>query len=435
MQPKNPRTLLIRVLSLILAFPFPGTAFSQAPANLPSNPSFTLNQSVQTLEWEKKDYETVYRTDLVPDTCYRSEVQGYRSECHTEYDRQCHTELNQQCGFRHYPVCNNVPRTVCSPRQVCQRGMFLESLALATTGGLQVPAPSGGPGHPPRPGGPRPLPGGAGNGGGYPHPPVCHTQTQCTTVYDRVCHHEQRYECWNNPQTYCRDIPRQACTQVPNIVQVPYACTKPVQVAIGQNLKLQTNVRLTAIFDNFSEVGPLSDTLTARLEGNEIRLSGSSDRVLYQVANQSFTEQRISENARILNVELHLRVLPLERLNAFSSIEIRNGRIFEDRIEFDLSKAPEIPFRGHLKLTRHRALAHELEIVDADFDSTRLGGQGMTQVLPLRTFGAGPLKEKRHKARLRLTLDGDFLRQGAVNPSVLTGIRNLPVEGSFEASL
>jgi hypothetical protein len=222
---------------------------------------------------------------------------------------------------------------------------------------------------------------------------------------------------------------------VPNIVQVPYACTKPVQVAIGQNLKLRTQARITILSDNFNEVGPLSDTLSARLEGNEIRLSGSSERVLYQVVGQSFTEQRISENERILSVELHLRALPVEKLNAFSSMQIRNGRIHRDRIEFGLSGDPGMPFRGHLKLTRHRALARELEIVDADFDSAVLRGQAPGFELPLRTFGAGPLKEKRHTAHLRLTLDGEYLRKGAVNPSVLTGIRNLPVEASFETSL
>ena len=120
--------LMIRAMIFSLIFPITLSARAQGiGASVP----FTLNQSVQTIELEKKDYETVYRTDLVPDTCYRSETQGYRPECHTEYHRQCHTELNQQCGFRSYPVCNTVPRTVCTPRQVCRRGESKKALREA----------------------------------------------------------------------------------------------------------------------------------------------------------------------------------------------------------------------------------------------------------------------------------------------------------------
>jgi hypothetical protein len=445
--------LMIRAMIFSLIFPITLSARAQGiGASVP----FTLNQSVQTIELEKKDYETVYRTDLVPDTCYRSETQGYRPECHTEYHRQCHTELNQQCGFRSYPVCNTVPRTVCTPRQVCRRGLLLESLseslAVNTTGGPGRPRPGA---AGPRPGaaGPRPGSGGGsgggttggygggGHGGGSGRPPstICHTETSCQTVYDRVCRNVQRYECWSHPQTFCQDIPRQACIQVPNVVQVPYSCMKPVQVAVGQNLKLQTNARITVYFDSFDETGPLQDNLTARLEGNEIRLSVASEQVLYQVANQSFREQRISETARILEVEIHIRAITTEKLNAFSSVELRNGRIFADRIEFSLSRLPGVPFRGHLRLTRHRALANALTIVDSVFDPSALSnateGPGDSFLLPLRTFGAGPLKEKRHTAGIRLTLDGDALRKGAVNPSILSGIRNLPVEATFETSL
>jgi hypothetical protein len=426
------------MIQALIFSPIFSLTLSARAQNIGSSGPFTLNQAVQTIELEQKDYETVYRTDFVPDTCYRSETQGYRSECHTEYDRQCHTELNQQCGFRFYPVCNTVPRRVCTNRQVCQRGLFLESLSESAAANT-----TGGPGRP-IPGGPRPGNGGGSGGGstgGSGHPPstICRTENSCQTVYDRVCRNEQRYECWSHPQTYCQNIPRQVCVQVPNIVQVPYSCMKPVQVAIGQNLKLQTNARITVYFDSFSETGPLPDSLTARLEGNQILLAATSDQVLYQVASQSFREQRISETARILEVEIHVRATTAEKLNAFSSIELRNGRVFMDRIEFDLSKVPAVPFRGHLNLTRHRALASALTVVDSGFDSNTLSnapsGQGSTFVLPLRIFGAGPLKSKRHIARIRLTLDGEALRKGAVNPSILSGIRNQPVEATFETSL
>jgi hypothetical protein len=385
---------MLPILTLILCLTFLSPASAEVSA-----PSFTLSQAVQTLELEKKDYETLYRTDLVPDTCYRSETQGYRSQCHTEYDRQCHTELNQQCGFRYYPVCHTAPRSVCTPRQICHRGS------------------------------------GGGTTGGGNRPPVCRTETQCQTVYDRVCRNEQRYECWSHPQTYCNQVPRPVCNQVPNIVQVPYSCTKPVQVAIGQNLRLQTNARVSVHFENFNEIGPLSDTLFARLEGNEVRLSGSSERVLYRVVRQSFTEQRISENARILEVDLFIRAITADSLNAFSLLEIRKGRIERDRVSFELSRSTPLRFRVHLSLHRHRALARDLPIVDAHFDSSQLMTEGGLLVIPLNRFGAGPLKPKRYTARIRINLDGEFLRQSAVNPDLLTGVRNPAIESTFEVAL
>ena len=213
------------VLAIIL-FSSPTLAQVQAPASQ----DFTLNQPVQDLNLEGREFETIYRTDYVPDTCYRSEVQGTRPECHTEYDRQCHTDYQQQCGYRNYPVCQRVPRNVCNTQQVCRT---VNDRVCNSHGCTNVPRRE------------------------------CRMENRCYTQMDQVCHTQQRYECQTIPQTFCQNVPRQVCVNVPNVVQVPYSCQKPVQVAIGQNLKLKTVAKVNIRFVNFDEAGYTGDSFTA----------------------------------------------------------------------------------------------------------------------------------------------------------------------------
>jgi len=390
--------------TLILAFTLALALFSSptlAQTPLSNSRDFVLNQGLQDLELEAKEFETVYRTDYVPDTCYRSEVQGTRPDCHTEYDRQCHTEYQQQCGYRNYPVCQTVPRNVCTTQQVCRT---VNDQVCNSHGCTNVPRRE------------------------------CRMENRCTTQMDQVCHTQQRWECQTFPQTLCQNVPRQVCVNVPNVVQVPYSCQKPVQVAIGQNLKLRTLAKVTIRFANFAEVGALNDSITARLEGDQIKLSSNSMSQLYQILDQRRTERMLSGTEKLVEVELTLRATEKNALDQFSTLLMDSGKLGFDRIQFNLSGNPAVPFKGHLNLTQHRTLGRNLVIVDRDFESRALVAQGNTQILMLSPLGASSLKSKTHQVHLSLSLDGDELRKGAVNPGILSQVKNTPVELSFEAS-
>ena len=71
-------------------------AFAQSGDHTQSN--FAFNQRTVALNLEQKDFETIYRTDQVPDTCYRDEIQGTRTECHTEIERICNTRYEELCS-------------------------------------------------------------------------------------------------------------------------------------------------------------------------------------------------------------------------------------------------------------------------------------------------------------------------------------------------
>ena len=384
------------VLAIIL-FSSPTLAQVQAPASQ----DFTLNQPVQDLNLEGREFETIYRTDYVPDTCYRSEVQGTRPECRTEYDRQCHTDYQQQCGYRNYPVCQSVPRNVCNTQQVCRT---VNDRVCNSHGCTNVPRRE------------------------------CRMENRCYTQMDQVCHTQQRYECQTIPQTFCQNVPRQVCVNVPNVVQVPYSCQKPVQVAIGQNLKLKTVAKVTIRFVNFAEAGSTGDRFTAKLEGDQIKVTAQSSNFLYQIVDQQRAERMLSANEKLIEANFSVQATPAKVLSDFSAILLNEGKLGFDRMSFKMSAASAAPFKGHLNLVQHRNIGRNLVIVDRDFESRALVGQGGTQTLMLSPLGASLLKEKTHYVKLFLMLDGEALRKGAINPEILNQIRNQPIELNFEAT-
>ena len=385
-------------LFIITALFFIGT-FALAQTQDSSSQDFLLNQETQSLSLESKTFETVYRTDYVNDTCYRSETQGSRTECHTEYDRQCHTEYRQQCSYQTYPVCQSFPQNVCHPSQVCHTVM---DSVCNSHGCTSVPRN------------------------------VCQTTNQCSTQMQQVCHSEQRYQCDSFPQTLCQDVPRQACQTVPNVVQVPYACQKPVQVAVGQNLKLHTQAQVTVKFENFSTLGSLSDRITAKLVGDQIRLTTQSSTALFQIIHQDRSETQVSATEKALTLTLTLRATLISKLNEFSALHLSDGQISSDRIEFSMSAFPDVPFSGHLELTRHRLLARDETVIDRSFESRLLVGHANREALMLRALGVDGLRSKRHTAKLRLSLDGAALRNGAINPEALNSVNSTPLELQFE---
>jgi hypothetical protein len=65
---------------------------------------------VQLNDQEK---HTLYQTVAVQSTCYKQELVGYQTVCHTQWQNQCHWQNHQVC--RPVTQCNNLP----PPQQTC----------------------------------------------------------------------------------------------------------------------------------------------------------------------------------------------------------------------------------------------------------------------------------------------------------------------------
>lgn len=369
---------------------------SSAALAQPSQQStFAFNQANIAINLEQKDFETIYRTDQVPDTCYRDEIQGTRTECHTEYDRQCHTQYENVCRSENYPVCTTIQRRECHTSNQCTTEM---DRVCNSRGCTNIPRR------------------------------VCRQVQQCSNVPDRVCHTQSRTVCNNVPREYCQNIPRQVCINVPNIVKVPYACTRPVQVPIGQQLKLHTVAQIAVNLLNFSEVGQTPDILIAQLENGTVTISAqneSTNAFLYQVVGQQRSEQMVSATEKVVKYSLSISATSIQKLNAFLDSEITNAKLFYDRVEFKLSGAIKVPFKGHLKIVQFRRIRSDLIMIDNDF--------GAVEKILFKNFGVDSLNSADHSVELSLQVDLALLRNGLLNPGAISQVSNKSVLSSFEA--
>jgi hypothetical protein len=150
------------------------------------------------------------------------------------------------------------------------------------------------------------------------------------------------------------------------------------------------------------------------------------------MTDQERSETQVSPNEKILKLTLSLGALSIAKLKEFASIQLNNGQIHSDRVEFSMSAPSEAPFKGHLELVRHRFLGPDESILDRDFDSKLLVGQSGREILMLKALGVNGLRSKRYTAKLRLSLDGTRLKEGAINPEALNSINATPLELQFE---
>jgi hypothetical protein len=60
-----------------------------------------------------QEKHTLYQTVAVQSTCYKQELVGYQTVCHTQWQNECHWEYHPVC--RPVTQCNNLP----PPQQVC----------------------------------------------------------------------------------------------------------------------------------------------------------------------------------------------------------------------------------------------------------------------------------------------------------------------------
>jgi hypothetical protein len=366
---------------------------------LPSTQLLTLNQEEATLQLQTQEFETLYRTDLVPDTCYREETQGTRTECRTETEQRCDTRYEQDCRYRSYPVCQQILRPVCFPRQVCHTVM---DRVCNSRGCQSVPRR------------------------------VCQTQNQCQNQWDTVCHTDQRYECQNVPRTFCQDIPRQVCNPVPNVVRVPYACQRPVQVPIGQKLKLDTLARVQIRIANLREIGVRSENLTLSLNQGKVSLSASGLPLIVRILEQSQDVRRVGETQAEVDARYLIEILPLEQINGLPSIGLTQGRLESDRIEFQMKGLPAFPVKGRLQVVRKQTFGGRKTIVNSDFEAQSIVIQGGTAKLMLLPFGVECVKNRPHEISVRIFPDLEAMKKGLVNTDILSKIETGGAELHFE---
>jgi hypothetical protein len=382
--------------ALVFAFSTPAIAQTQV---------VTFNQGNLAIQLEQKEFETIYRTDQVPDTCYRDEVQGTKTECHTEYDRQCDTRFEQSCYYRNYPVCVSVPRNVCHVDNQCTTQM---DRVCNSSGCRSVPRR------------------------------VCNPVQRCYNRMDQVCRNEQRYECQTVPRQYCQDVPRSVCNQVPNVVKVPYACTRPVQVPIGQQLKMHTVAQVSLLLENFSEVGQTTDQILAQLKNGQVTLTAlnqDSNTHLYQIIKQDRQEQTLSSTEKLVNYSFIIKAISVQKLNNFLESQISQAKLYNDRVEFNTSDALDAPFKGHLLIVQKRRVISDKIILNQEFNRSAIVARGFTQSIALGQFGVSSLKDARYRVELTLKIDSDRLKNGLINSDVLSRISAKQVNSTFDADL
>lgn len=383
------------IAASLLALP---AVYAQTPTT-----TFQLNQENQFLELNTKEFETIYRTDQVPDTCYRDEVQGTRTECHTTYDNVCNTTYERVCRNVAYPVCNRVPRNVCTPINDCRT---VNDRVCNSQGCVNVPRR------------------------------VCSTRTECHTGYDNVCYTQYRTECNDVPRQSCTNVPRQVCTQVPNVVKVPYACTRPVQVPAGQNLKLHTIAKLNVQFMNYGNTGATPDLFVASLASGQVTIklqNPQSAQYLYQVVSQTRNEQMVSQTEKVITVNLSLQAISIQQLNSFGNAQIVNPKLSANKIEFSLANPFNLAFRGHLKLLQIKNARKSYVVVDEDFKSSAIVGQGSLYTMALNSFGVSSLANKLHEVELNLLLDLSNIQSGLINPEGLALVNATGAKVAFES--
>lgn len=380
------------------------TSFALAQTNTDQRTiNFSFNQATVALNLDQKDFETIYRTDQVPDTCYRDEVQGTRTECHTEYDRQCHTTYENVCRTETYPVCTTIPRRECRTTQQCHN----EPSKVCNSHGCTTI-----------------------------NRRVCNPVQSCHTTNDRVCHHESRRVCNSEPRQHCQNVPRNVCVQVPNVVKVPYSCMRPVQVPIGQQLKLHTVAKVAINLVNFAEVGQTADQLVAELRDGLVTLGAlnqDKNAFLYQVVGQQRSEQVISATEKEVTYTISIMATSIQKLNAFLNSQISGGKLYYNRLEFSILGSLNVPLKGHLKLLQYKSSRRSYIIIDDDFGSSAIVGHSGIQSIAFNNFGVESLYSATHLVELTLNLDLQKLQQGLLNPGALAQIANKAVLSSFEA--
>jgi hypothetical protein len=213
---------------------------------------------------------------------------------------------------------------------------------------------------------------------------------------------------------------------------VPYACQRPVQVPIGQKLKLDTLARVQIRIANLREIGVRSENLTLSLNQGKVSLSASGLPLIVRVLEQSQDVRRVGETQAEVDARYLIEILPLEQINGLSSIGLTQGRLESDRIEFQMKGLPAFPVKGRLQVVRKQTFGGRKTIVNSDFEARSIVIQGGTAKLMLLPFGVECVKNRPHEISVRIFPDLEALKKGLVNSEILSKIETGGAELHFE---
>jgi hypothetical protein len=306
---------------------------------------YTGGNQNTTFQLESDQYQTVYQTEQVPSTCTQQVQNGYDTQCTPTTRRQCQdvsvpqcTTVNQQqctpttrrqCSTVNHQQCQNTTRRQCTnttrrqcstvnqrqctgggtqcenvPDQVCHAGPNGQQVCQTTTRRQCHDVPQT-----------------------CTNVPVQQCQdvpdqvcqdvpdqictnvpdTVCVDVPDQVCQNVPQQQCTTVTQTQCQDVPDQVCQQVPHYDTQTYACTIPQQVAVGQQLVMQTLGNVTVTYGALPQGITPNEDMVAQLGNQDVSLSvkqASGQLVIF--ANKTENASSVDSNHQILTTEYDL---------------------------------------------------------------------------------------------------------------------------------
>jgi hypothetical protein len=321
------------------------------------------------------------------------------TQCHTVQDQVCHNETQHSCHTVNHSVCHTENHQQC----------HTETTQSCHT----VPDQ------------------------------VCHTETRqdCHVENQQQCHDEYRQECSNVPEQTCTDTPYQSCQTVPNMVNTPYACTRPVQVQTGERVKTHVLAAVQIVLQNFGLVDLSQDQLTATLTGNDVslKLSRASNKVIFHVVKKDQQVQVISPTDTKIVTTFTLDAIALDQLAQLAEVKVTHTVLNFDKILFnlegaDLSRIPVSLDAGHLQILVRKPvfLGHRMvTIIDSDFPATAVKLSGTEYEIDFASFNINPLQSRSHDVAFSVGIKTVFNPAELLNPEILNRVSLAPLSASF----
>lgn len=320
----------------IVVLACPSIASLEALAKTREEIRFDGSSFTETVELSDVVSHTRYEDREVDSTCYRDEIQGYRTECET-HDRQectpitrtecrditrseCWPTTRRECNTENERVCTPTTRRECSaPRQVCtpitRRECSSQQKCEDVTSEVCGPGP----------------------GGTRVCRPItrrqCTSEPVCRDVSDQVCRSEGDGQCHDVPDQVCRDIPHESCRNVPdqecrqvpdrvcrevddqvcrtwpettcrdvpNVVQVPYDCKKTISVPVEEVIDKEIDAQATVNFSMVPEGVKAQEKLLVTLdeEDLELRTVDTTGDLLLLAEAQDAKKERDGKKVRV----------------------------------------------------------------------------------------------------------------------------------------
>lgn len=453
--------------------------------------AFAATQDTQTIQLDGSQLEqnitlnaekmkTEYKSESVPDTCYRDVQKGTRQECYTPTHQSCHSASHQECGYEQVQKCGYGPSTQdcdygpstqdCGygpDRQDCGYGPSTRECKVVSGPDIckttysteckderdckvvngvrecrthevcvQVPHESCRPGPDTR------------ECNDVPGSYTCHTvpgEYSCKTVRgDYECHTVPgKYECnYENGPYKCETVrdpdecvtvsDPQVCKTVPNMVEEAYACTKTIRVPYEvKDFDVQAKVRvLLAQLPNGVKI---SEKLNLALVQDQFTFNlgdttGTPDNKTIWFADKNLTENKAG-NLKTIEALLKLTPLPVDALLAPVKDKLKvelNAEIL--RVEMPTPAYPEL-YKVTFDLLKSKTLfskeAHVSKTVAlADLVLQSANGRSVASV-ELKDLGLAKESRKSGNYVITVTLEGFIDTKNVVNPSAVpTSIKN-----------